>query len=64
MGKTFQLAVGVCCCLQACNSVVNMLVMGLVLWPSLMFISITGILLYAKVSPLYNVLWECIVVYT
>ena len=27
-----------------------------------MVISITGILLYAKVSLLYNVLWECIVV--
>ena len=43
-----------------------MLVMGLVLGPSLMAISIMGILLiYAKVSPLYNVLRECIdVVYT
>ena len=29
--KIFQLAVGVCCCLQTCNSVVKMLVMGLVL---------------------------------
>ena len=37
-------------------------VMGLVLGQSLMVISTTGILLYAKVSPLYNVLWECIVV--
>ena len=38
-----------------------MLVMGLVLGPSL--ISIMGILLvYAKVSPLYNVLQKCIVV--
>ena len=27
-----------------------------------MIISITGILLYAKVYPLYKVLWECIVV--
>ena len=27
------------------------------------FISTTGILLYAKVCPLYNVLWECIVVF-
>ena len=53
---------GVYFCLQTCSSVVNMLVMGLVLGPSLMVISITGILLYAKVSPLYNVLWECIVV--
>ena len=24
----FKLAVGVCCCLQICNSVVNMVVMG------------------------------------
>ena len=37
-------------------------VMGLVLGQSLMVISITGIMLYAKISPLYNVLWECIVV--
>ena len=40
----------------------GMLVIGLVLGPSLMVISITGILLYPKVSPLYNVLWECIVI--
>ena len=47
-----------------CNSVVNLLVMWLVLGQSLMVISTMGILLYAKVSPLYNVLWECnIVVY-
>ena len=40
-------------------------VMGLVLGQSLMVISTTGIMLYAKVSPLYIVLWECIfVVYT
>ena len=38
-------------------------VMGLVLGPSLMVISTMGILLYAKVSPLHNVLWECIVVF-
>ena len=36
--------------------------MGLVLGQSLMVMSITGIMLYAKVSPLYNILWECIVV--
>ena len=36
--------------------------MGLVLGQSLMVIFTTGVLLYAKVSPLYNVLWECIVV--
>ena len=48
MGKTLQLAVGVCCCLQACNSVLNMLIMGV---RTLMVIrvSTTGILLYAKV---------------
>ena len=46
----------VCCFLQTCNSVVNMLVMRLVLGPSLKVISITGVLLYyAKVSLLYNV---------
>ena len=36
--------------------------MGLVLGQSLMVIFTTGIMVYAKVSPLYNVLWECIVV--
>ena len=51
----------VCCCLHI-HSVLNVLVMGLVLGQSLMFISTMGILLYAKVSSLYNVLWECIVV--
>ena len=51
-----------CCCLQTCNSDVYVVVMGLVLGQSLMVISTTGIMLYAKVSPLYNVLWECIVV--
>ena len=50
----------VCCCLHIHS--VNVLVMGLVLGQSLMFISTTGILLYVKVYPLYNVLWECIVV--
>ena len=39
-----------------------MLVMRLILEPSLMIISIMDIPLYAKVSPLYNVLQECIVV--
>ena len=56
MEKTCLLAVGTCCFLQRCNSVVNMLVMWLVLGPGLMVISIMGILLHAKVSPLYNVL--------
>ena len=41
-GKHILIAVGVCCCLQTSISVVNMLVLG----PSLMVISITGILLY------------------
>ena len=41
----------VCCCLQTCNSVVNMLVIGLLLEPSLMVVSL-----------LFNVLRECIVV--
>ena len=52
----------VCYCLQTCNSVVCAVVMGLVLGQSLMVLSTTGIVLYAKVSPLYNVLWERIVV--
>ena len=39
-----------------------MLVMGLVLGQSLMVIPTMDILLYAKVSLLYNVLLECIVV--
>ena len=34
--------------------------MGLHTGQSLMVISNTGVLLYAKVSPLYNVLWECL----
>ena len=54
----------VCCCLQIRNSHVYVVVMGLVLGQTLMVISTTGIMLYAKVSPLYNVLWEWIVVYT
>ena len=52
----------VCCCLQTCNSVVYVVVMVLVVGQSLMVISTTSIMLYAKVSSLYNVLWECIVV--
>ena len=47
----------VCCCLQTCNSDVFVVVMGLVLGQSLMVICTTGIMLYAKVSRLYNVLW-------
>ena len=53
---------GVCCCLQTCNSVVYVVVIGLVLGQRLMAISTMDILLYAKVSLLYNVLLECIVV--
>ena len=34
----FKLAVGVCCCLQICNSVVNMVVMGLELGQSFMVV--------------------------
>ena len=45
MEKTFQLAVGVGCCLQTCHLVLNMLIMGLGLRQSLMVISITGIFL-------------------
>ena len=39
---------GVCCCLQTHNSVQNVLVMQLVLGPSLMVISTTGILCYMQ----------------
>ena len=39
-----------------------MVVMGLVLGKSLIVVCSTGVLLYAKVSPLYNVLWKCNVV--
>ena len=44
------------------TSVAYVVVMGLELGQSLMVRSTTGILLLAKVSPLFNVLWECIVV--
>ena len=54
------LTVGVCCCLQTCKSVLNMLMMGSVLRQSLMVISTAGILLCAIVSPLYNVLCCCL----
>ena len=52
----------VCCCLQTCKSDAYVAMIGLVLGQSLMVISITGIMLYAKVSPLYYVLLECVVV--
>ena len=51
-----------CCFFQTCSSDVYVVVMGLVLGQSLIVISKMGIMLYAKVSLLYNVLWECIVV--
>ena len=51
----------ICCCLHIL-SVVNVLVMWSVLGQRLMLISSMGILLYAKVCPIYYVLWECIVV--
>ena len=50
----------VCCCLHIHS--VNVLMMGFILRQSLMLISTTSILLYAKECPLYNVLWEYIVV--
>ena len=49
MQNTFQFAVGVCCCLQIRNSVLYMVVKGLVLRQSLPCY-------YAKVSPLNYVL--------
>ena len=51
-----------CMLLFTNNSVVCVVVIGLVLGQSLMVISTMGILLFAKISSLYNVLWECIVV--
>ena len=48
MQNTFLLALGVCCCLQICNSVVNMVVKGLVLGQSLRVVSIMGICYYAN----------------
>ena len=41
----YELVVGVCCCLQTCNLVVNMAVVRLVLGQSLMVISTTGTML-------------------
>ena len=43
---------------QNLNTPVHIVSLG----QSLMVISTTGVLLYAEVSLLYNVLWECIVV--
>ena len=45
---------GVCCCLQTCNLVVNLLVMGLVLGKSLMVISTTSTypVICKSISPL------------
>ena len=64
MEKTFQLAVGVCCCLQTYNSDVNMLVMGLVLGLSFMVISITDILLYAKGLPFITYYGSALLLFT
>ena len=50
MQNTFKLAVDVCCCLQICNSVVNMVVKGLVLGQSLMVAS--TLFLCKSISPL------------
>ena len=47
-GKHILIGRGVCYCLQTCNSVVHVLVMGLVLGASLMVISITEILYMQK----------------
>ena len=54
----------ICCSdgISTSNSVVNIPVMGLELGQSSIGISTMDILLYAKVSLLYNVLWDCIVV--
>ena len=54
MQNTFKLAVDVCCCLQLCNSAVNMVVKGLVLGQSLMVISI--LLLCKSISPLLYIM--------
>ena len=55
----------VCCCLQTCNSDVYVVVMGLYSTWVKFDGHTTGIMFYAKVSPLSNVLWECIaIIYT
>ena len=53
MQNTFKLAVGICRCLQICNSVVNMVVNGLVLGQSLMVIS--TLLLCKSISPFLRI---------
>ena len=60
MQNIFKLAVGVCCCLQICNSV-NMVVKVLVLGQSLMVIS--TLLLCKSISPLLCIM-RFVVVYT
>ena len=58
--NTFKLAVGACCCfLQICNSVVNMVVKGLVLGQSLMVVSI--LLLCKSISPLLCIMRSVVV---
>ena len=51
MQNTFYFAVGVCHCLQICNLVVNMVVMGLVLQQSLIFTTVI-LLLYKSIPHL------------
>ena len=61
MQNTFKLAAGVCCCLQICNSVVNMVVKKLVLGQSLMVVST---LLLCKSISLFLCIMRFVVVYT
>ena len=50
----------VCCCLQTCISCTIMNIMGLILGLILMVTGVTFIVLHAKTSPYYNVLYEAI----
>ena len=50
----FKLAVGICCSLQICNSVVNMVVKRLVFGQSLMVVS--TLFLCKSISRFFNVL--------
>ena len=55
------LAVGGCCCLQRCKSVVNLLIMGLAHSQSLVVICTTDILMQKYISPLYKYyIQECL----
>ena len=53
--KSFLIGCGVCCCLQTCNSVLCVEVMGLVLGQSLMVISTTGTLHFCCLHVKYTV---------